>query len=290
MGLIYWPDKEGGRPEHRRYLDDMPGVALQDVWSDIDPINAKARERLGYPTQKPMALLERIILASSNEGDVVLDPFCGCGTTVDAAQKLHRRWIGIDITYLSVDLMQKRLIDTYKQVPGFRDSFDVHGIPRDVAGAQAMFDANPFEFERWAVSLVDGQSNEKQVGDKGVDGVVRFPVDKNMNLGRVIVSVKGGKQLNPAMVRDLIGTVEAQRAEMGVLITMHPPTPGMTKAAKGSGTFTDPITNRTYPKVQIITVPEMFKGKRPEMPTPIRPYLKAPTFAGWQQSFDELLA
>ncbi|MEZ5246705.1 MAG: restriction endonuclease [Acidimicrobiales bacterium] len=146
----------------------------------------------------------------------------------------------------------------------------------------------PFEFERWAVSLVDGQSYEKQVGDKGIDGIVRFPLDKEMNLGRIIVSVKGGRQLNPGMVRDLRGTVEAQNAAMGVLLTMHQPTSGMIKEANGSGSFVNPFTGRSYPELQILTVPDMFLGKRPNMPTPLLPYVKAPTFAGWQQSFDEM--
>lgn len=277
---LIFPESKSARIARKLYLSDQSGVPLGDTWTDISPLNSQAKERLGYPTQKPVALLERIVSIASNEGDVVLDPFCGCGTTIDAAQRLARRWVGIDVTYLSVDLIRKRLRDTYGEE--VVKLYDVHGIPQDVSGAQAMFDNNPFEFERWAVSLIDGQPNEKQVGDKGIDGIVRFPIDKKMHAGRVVVSVKGGKQLNPAMVRDLVGTVNTQRAEMGVLITMHEPTRGMKDAARTSGTYDWTLMGRKYPKVQIITIPDLFAGKAVDMPTPMLPYVKAPGFAGYQ--------
>ena len=202
-GRLYYPTKSTGALLVKQYLDDKEGVKLQNLWSDIGPIGAHAAERLGYPTQKPLALLERIISASSSEGDVVLDPFCGCGTAVDAAQKLGRQWIGIDITYLSVDLIRKRLLHTYGEE--IESAYEVHGIPTDTSGAQALFGENPFDFERWAVSLVDGQPNEKQVGDKGIDGRIRFHADKD-NIGTVIVSVKGGAT-NPNDVQALVGAV-----------------------------------------------------------------------------------
>ena len=142
------------------------------------PIGAHAAERLGYPTQKPLALLERIIEVSSNEGDVVLDPFCGCGTAVDAAQKLRRRWIGVDVTFLAIDLIRKRMRNTHGDA--VEATYEVHGIPADLGGAKALFAENPFDFERWAVSLIDAQPNEKQVGDKGIDGRVRFYSDKKL--------------------------------------------------------------------------------------------------------------
>lgn len=204
-GLIYWPTKQDGLPRFKQYLHISPGLPLQDVISDIAPINAVAAERLGYPTQKPIALLERIIRASSNPGDTVLDPFCGCGTTVDAAQRLSRVWLGVDITYIAVDLIKKRLQHTYGAA--IEDTYEVLGIPRDRASALALFSRSPFDFERWAVSLVHGQPNQKQVGDKGIDGVARFPLDARGNIGRILISVKGGKQLGPAMVRELGGTV-----------------------------------------------------------------------------------
>ena len=274
-GLIHWPQK-GGFPRRRAAEPFDPSsrkVAVGDVWTDIDRINQSAHERLGYPTQKPEELLERIIATSSNEGDVVLDPFCGCGTTVAVAQRLRRRWIGIDITYLAVDLITKRLIDTYG--PDVADSFEVRGIPRDLQGAQALFNQNPFDFERWAVSLVGGQPNEKQVGDRGVDGVIRFPLDDRKQVGRVLVSVKGGSRLGPTMIRDLIGTVDSHRAQMGVLITMENPTRGMIEAVQRSGLFVWSLIGRSYPRVQIITVPQLLAGRQPEMPQAFLPYVKA---------------
>lgn len=246
-------------------------MPLPDTWSDVSPINSQAAERLGYPTQKPLLLLERIIAASSNEGDVVLDPFCGCGTTIDAAEKLGRRWIGIDITYLAVDLIEKRLRHTYGDK--ITKTFETVGIPRDVGAARRLFETSPFDFERWAVSMVDGQPNEKQVGDKGVDGVIRFPTDGKGGTGRVVVSVKGGKQLGPQMVRDLGGTVSSQRAEGGVLITLETPTRGMIEEANRSGLFTVERHGKSFPKVQIITVPDLLAGKRPNLPPALPPAL-----------------
>jgi SAM-dependent methyltransferase len=266
-----------GMPEYKRYLDEMPGVPLQDVWTDIDPINARAIERLGYPTQKPEALLERIITANSNEGDVVLDPFCGCGTAVAVAERLQRRWIGVDVTYLAIDLIRNRLRGLYGDE--IEATYIVDGIPADEDSARALFAASPFDFERWAVSLVDGTPNEKQVGDRGVDGVVRFPLDAKGGVGRALVSVKGGKMLNPGMVRDLIGTVQAQRAEMGILITMERPTRGVEEAAQHSGTFTWPVNRQPFPAVQLLTVGDLLSGRQPNMPTPFLPYIQAKRLA-----------
>ncbi len=266
-----------GMPELKRYLDEMPGVSIQDVWNDIDPINARAAERLGYPTQKPLALLERIMKLSSNPGDVVLDPFCGCGTTVDAAVRLDRRWLGIDITYIAVDLIEKRLQHTHGE--DITSTYKVRGIPRDLGGAYALFSKSPFDFERWVVSLVHAQPNEKQVGDKGIDGVARFPLDgKNLKVrgfGRILVSVKGGKTVGPQFVRDLVGTVESQKAEMGILITMAEPTKGVLDAVNHGGTYTLPVNGQAFPRVQVITVADLLKGKRPTMPLTLLPYIQA---------------
>lgn len=272
MGRILWPKKEQGVPSLKQYIDDMEGVEAQDIWSDIPPIGARAAERLGYPTQKPIALLERIIQSSSQVGDTVLDPFCGCGTAVDAAQNLGRKWIGIDITYLAIDLIRKRLQHSYG--PDFENQYSVRGIPTDTQGATALFEENPFDFERWAVSLVNGEPNQKQVGDKGIDGRIRFQSGRS-EYGTVIVSVKGGTHINPAMVRDLVGTVERQKAEMGLLITLAKPTRGMTDEADHSGTYSNEFTGNSFPKVQIISVEDLMGGKRPNMLTPIIPYIKA---------------
>jgi DNA methylase/Restriction endonuclease len=263
-----------GMPVYKRYLDEQPGVPLQDVWTDIRLTSAD-KERLGYPTQKPVALLERIITASSNPGDVILDPFCGCGTTVDAAQRLNRQWIGIDITFIAIDLIEKRLQDRF---PGIAGTYETFGIPRDMEGAQALFKRSPFDFERWAVSRINARPNVKQVGDKGIDGVARFYLDKKTT-GRVLVSVKGGSTVGPQFVRDLVGTVETQKAQMGVLITMAKPTPGVLDAVDHGRTYTWPVNGQSFPRVQVITIAELLAGKRPQIPTLITPYdtaVKAP--------------
>jgi DNA modification methylase len=266
-----------GYPQLKRYLDEMPGQMVQDVWVDIQPINNRAAERLGYPTQKPVSLLERIILASTNPGALVLDPFCGCGTTIDAAQKLGRRWTGIDVTYLAIDLIEKRLRHTYGE--SIQDTYTVHGIPRDKAAALALFSHSPFDFERWAVSLINAQPNAKQVKDKGVDGVARFPLgDPNIKgggIGKILVSVKGGKNVGPQFVRDLIGTVETQKAQMGVLITMAEPTPGVLDAVNHGGVYKHPGSGDVFPRVQTITIGELLKGKRPKLPATKLPYIQA---------------
>lgn len=254
----------------RTYLNEL-GQPCPDVW-EIQILGSRSPERLGYPTQKPVALLERVIRASSREGAVVLDPFCGCGTAVDAAQQLKRQWIGIDITYIAVDLIIKRLQHRYGN--DILATFTTNGIPTDVEGAAALFTRNPFDFERWAVSMLSGQPNEKQVGDKGIDGRIRFHRGGDV-AGLAAVSVKGGRALNPSMVQALVGAMEQERADMGVLVTMGRPTAGMVEAANGAGLYEHPPTGNRYSRVQIITVPELFDGKRPNMPTVILPYIKA---------------
>ena len=270
----------GRVPQMKRFLDEQRGRPLGDVWADIPPINSRAAERLGYPTQKPLALLERIVTLATDEGDVVLDPFCGCGTTVDAAQRLNRRWVGIDVTTLAVDLIDARLRHTYGEQ--IRDTYEILGIPRDLTGARALFGRSPFEFERWCVMLLDGQPNEKQVGDRGIDGVIRFPVDAKGNSDRVLVSVKGGAT-NPGHVRDLVGTVDSQRAAMGVFVMMNEPTRGMLEAANQSGTYVHPANGQRFPKVQIVTVEELLNGKRPNMPMTLLPYFQARRRYGGEQ-------
>lgn len=271
----------GRVPREKRYLDEQEGRLVGDVWADISPINSRAAERLGYPTQKPLALLRRIIDASSNPGDVILDPFCGCGTTVDAAQMMSRRWIGIDVTTLAVDLIDARLRHTYGE--SIRDTYEILGIPRDIEGAHALFTRSPFEFERWCVMQLDGQPNEKQVGDRGIDGVIRFAIDAKGTSDRVLVSVKGGAT-NPGHVRDLVGTVESQRAAMGVFICMEEPTRGMVDAANHSGTYFHPANGQPFPKVQIITVADLLAGRRPTMPQALLPYFQAQPRTGGSQN------
>jgi DNA modification methylase len=270
---LHFPAKANARLALKSYLDEAQGLPIQDMWTDISSLGGTNPERLGYPTQKPVALLERIVAGSSNEGDVVLDPFCGCGTTIDAAVRLKRRWIGIDVTYIAVDLIEKRLLHTFGQ--GEAKSYEVLGIPRDLGGAQALFDHSPFDFERWAVSRINAQPNEKQVGDKGIDGVARFPTDTKGGLGRILVSVKGGKTIGPQFVRDLLGTVQTQKAQMGVLITMAEPTRGILDAVNHAGNYASVFNDQTFPKVQIITVAQLLKGERPAMPQTLLPYIAA---------------
>ncbi|QFP95215.1 DNA methylase [Streptomyces phage Dwayne] len=273
--------KPGNVPSRKLYLDEGKGVAIQTNWTDIPNLQAAHAESLGYPTQKPIALLERLISLTTEPGDVVLDPFCGCGTTVDAAQKLGRRWIGIDVTTLAVDLIDARLRHTYGET--IRETYEILGIPRDISGAQALFRRSPFEFERWCVMMLDGQPNEKQVGDRGIDGVIRFPIDGKGGSDRVLVSVKGGAT-NPGHVRDLVGTVESQRAAMGVFVCMNEATKGMVEAANHSGVYSHPANGQRYPKVQIMTVRDLIDGKRPKMPTALLPYFQAQRRYGEEQT------
>jgi hypothetical protein len=282
-GRIWYPDSKEKRPQLKRYLDEQAGVVIGNVWTDINPINSRAAERLGYPTQKPLPLLERIISASSNKDDIVLDPFCGCGTTIDAAQRLGRRWIGIDITFIAIDLIEKRLRHTFASK--ISDTYTVHGIPRDIEGAKALFRQSPFDFERWAVSLVGAQPNEKQVGDKGMDGVARFYTDSKGGIGRLLVSVKGGQTVGPGFVRDLIGTVQTQKAQMGVLIAMVAPTRGVLDAVNHGGTYIWPANGVNFPRIQVITVEQLLRDERPKTPILLLPYIaaaKAPQM-GWVQ-------
>jgi len=266
--------KPGTVPQMKRYLDEMKGKPLGDVWTDIFPLNSQAAERLGYPTQKPLSLLERIISIASNPGDVVLDPFCGCGTTVDAAERLGRKWIGIDITYIAVDLILKRLQHSYG--PQILSGIEVNGIPSDLASAQALFERSPFDFERWAVSLINAEPNQRQVGDKGIDGTARFPIDNKGKLGKLLVSVKGGKNVSPTFARDLRGTVERTNdAHMGVLITMGPITRGVKDEIDHGGVFTHPATNQSFPRMQHVSIADLLAQRLPQMPGTILPYIAA---------------
>jgi site-specific DNA-methyltransferase (adenine-specific) len=219
-----------------------------------------AEERLGYPTQKPLALLERIIAASSNEGDLVLDPFCGCGTTVHAAQKLNRRWIGIDVTHLAIGLVKRRLIDAFPLA-----QFEIHGVPKDFDGARALALADKHQFQLWALSMVEAQPYKggRKGGDTGIDGYYYFKPD-GKTTEKAVVSVKGGQNLNPNMVRDLLGTVDAEKAKMGFFVTLEDPTTGMRRAATAAGFYeTD---HGKYERIQILTVEDLFAGKRPHTP------------------------
>ena len=241
------------------------GVPIQSLWDDIGNLQASATERLGYPTQKPLALLERIVQASSNEGDVVLDPFCGCGTAIAAAQKLNRQWIGIDITHLAVALMKNRLKTAFNILPG--QDYQVVGEPVDAGSARALAEQDRFQFEFWAMSLLEAFPREqKQRGaDQGVDGVVYFIDGPKRAMHKAVVQVKSGKVSSPH-IRDLKGTVERENASMGLFITLEPPTHPMTTEANSTGLYHSDLWQRDYPKIQIRTVEELLDGTLFEMP------------------------
>lgn len=228
------------------------------------------KERLGYPTQKPIALLERIIQASSNEGDTVLDPFCGCGTTIDVAQKLGRRWLGIDVTWLAIDLVEKRLKATYGSK--ITSTFEVLGKPYDVASAQNLANRSKKEFEIWAIKSLVGAGPRDH--DGGVDGIFGF-VEKDKKPRAIVVQVKGGDVLNPGMVRDLIGTVKKEGAAIGLLVTLKEPTKGMIKLAVHSEPYKSELWNRDFPSIQIRTVAELLAGKGFDLPSTLNPFKSA---------------
>ena len=259
-GKIHWPKRPGGMPRLKRYREDLPGILLQDVWNDIRPIHNLSSERLGYETQKPLPLLERIIKASSNEGDIVLDPFCGCGTAVVAAQKLKRRWIGIDITHLAINLMRNRLRDSFPKI-----KFEVIGEPKDLGGAKALAQQDRYQFQWWALGLIGARplGEKKKGADKGIDGVITFKHDAKGSYKRVVVQVKSG-HVGVNAVREL-NTVVGDEA-IGVLITLEPPTEPMRVEAVASGYYHSLIYDKDYPKIQILTIEELFHDKRVEMP------------------------
>jgi site-specific DNA-methyltransferase (adenine-specific) len=265
-GVLYFPAAADGRLRLKRYLDEAPGEKAQNLWDDISPINSQAQERLGYPTQKPLALLERIISASSNEGDVVLDPFCGCGTALDAAQKLKRDWIGIDITHLAVSLIEKRLKDRYPELQG-KGAFIVEGVPQDFAGARNLAERDKHQFQLWACSLVGVQPYRggKKGADQGIDGLGFIEVAKGKT-EKVVVSVKGGENVGASMVRDLKGTVEREKAAIGLFVTLADPTKPMLTEAASAGHYESPH-HGGFARIQILTIAGLLDGnQRPHWP------------------------
>jgi DNA modification methylase len=293
-GLIHWPKARSGSaagfPRFKRYLSS--GAPVQDVVTDIPPINSQAQERLGYPTQKPVALLERIIRASTNPGDVVLDPFCGCGTTIHAAQKLDRQWIGIDITYLAINLIKRRLKDAF----GEEIEFEEKGAPTDFESAKRLAELDKFQFQHWALSLIGARplkEGEGKGADRGVDGLLYFyeterkdipgrvkeeplPKSEPAHREKIIVQVKGGG-VNRGDVATLLGDVENQKAAAGVLITLEKPSKQMRTEAADSGRFTSKLWHdKDYPKIQILTVEGLLDGKeRVDAPPQLNPFAMA---------------
>ena len=253
---VYWPPKSG-MPRLKMYLDEAKGSLLQDVWDDISSINSQAKERLGYPTQKPVALLERIIRASSNEGDVLLDPFCGCGTAIHAAQNLDRSWVGIDICVNACKVIEKRLKGHFDSL---WSGVEFIGMPKTAPDAKTLASIDKFRFERWAASLVDGmEANKKQRGDGGIDGWGRIAIRKGQFID-MVSQVKGGGT-GPGDVQAFNGARQQAGADLGIFTCFEDRvTPRMRDAAASTGRFME------VPTVQIYTVDDYFNGRRPAMP------------------------
>jgi adenine specific DNA methylase Mod len=250
----------GTVPRRKLYLDSGRGVSVQSLWDDIPALHANATERLGYPTQKPQSLLERIISASSNEDEVVLDAFCGCGTAIEAAIKLKRRWIGIDIT---VQAMRVTRNERLPKLPDELVDYDVMYRPCDITAAEAFAAEQPFAFQDWAVEKLDGVPSRHRSGDRGIDGRLYFKEEGTGPLREIVVSVKGGK-LKAPFVRELQGAVARERAPMGVLIALNEPSKQMIRDAASSGFYTCALGS--YPKIQIITIKDMLSDVHFELP------------------------
>jgi len=265
-GEKYVLSDAGGGRRVRRYLKEAMsyGKPVDDVW-DIPKLNNSSKERLGYPTQKPEALLERIIKASSNEGDIVMDPFCGCGTTIAVAEHLNRRWIGIDITHLAITLMKHRLENTFEEE---LSPYEVIGDPKDLRGAEALAKEDRYQFEWWALGKVAARpaQDKKKGADSGVDGYIYFFDDNSGKAKKIVVQVKSG-HVNRGQVATLKGDMEREKAAIGVFITLEEPTRPMKEEAATAG-FYEPefLPGKQYPRLQILTIEELLNGKQIEYP------------------------
>jgi hypothetical protein len=253
-------------PRLRQYPEDLPGVPLQDVWTDLRPIHNLAEERLDYPTQKPLSLLERVISVSSNPGDLLLDPFCGCGTAIDAAQTLCRQWIGIDVTSLAIALQKVRL----RRFPDV--TYEVIGVPTSPQGARQLAHDDRYQFQWWALSLIGARplggkvsgGPGKKGADQGIDGVIVFLLGLGATPSRVLVQVKSG-HVNSGLVRDLAGTVEREHAAMGVFLTLDTPSQPMLTEAASHGFYKSPWG--MHPRIQVLSVEGLLNGsERLDMP------------------------
>lgn len=275
-GKIHWPKK--GVPRLKRFEDELKGLPLQDVWDDINPIHNQSSERFGFQTQKPLPLLERIIDSTSKEGQWILDPFCGCGTTIIAAEKLRRHWVGIDITYLAINLVKNRLETSFPE-----SKFEVEGEPRDIGAARELAN-NRYQFQWWALSLVGArpvgskQANPhegRKGADEGIDGWLRFADGSIGHAERVVVQVKSG-HVSVKDIRELRDVVNRQKAAIGLLLTLEEPTREMTKEVAATIPYISPKWQHEYPKIQILTVEELLEGKKPDMPPTVNVFQEAP--------------
>jgi len=264
--FIRFPEKKSGQgvPEFKLYLTE--GQPVQDVILDIPPINSQAKERLGYPTQKPEELLARIISASAPPGAVILDPFCGCGTAVAVAERLGHTWIGIDITALAITLIKHRLQNQFG--PAVTTKYSVIGEPVSLPDAAQLATDDPYQFQFWALGLVGArpaQTEQKKGADRGIDGNIYFHDDPRGKTKRVILSVKAGANVSVAMVRDLVGTVTREKADIGALISFTPATRPMREEAASAGFYTSPMGGK-HPRIQILTIEELLNGKGIDYP------------------------
>lgn len=263
QGIIIWPKKQNGVPRYKRYIQENSGTPVQDIITDIGPLSAKSAEKLGYPTQKPVELLERIINASTNEGDIILDPFCGCGTAIHAAEKLKRKWIGIDITHLAIGLIRQRL---KKAFPNCK--FSEEGTPKDVASARHLAESSGldgrYQFQYWALFLAGAlpAQGKKKGADSGIDGYIWFydHYDPKAKPKKIVVSVKSGK-IPANHIRELAGMLK-DPVEIAVLLTLEEPSRVMKADAIAAGNFKYP-NGHEVPKIQILTVKDLLDGKRP---------------------------
>lgn len=264
---LHFPSNPRGALRLKMYEDESRGERLQSLWDDIPPIGAQAQERLGYPTQKPIALLERIIAASSNKGDTVLDPFCGCGTTIEAAERASRNWIGIDVAIHAIKVIERRLADfEQKNRHQHKVVFKTEGIPNDFGSAKRLAERDKYQFQWWANYLFNPHAlrEQRRGPDRGIDGEIFFPNGPGRPWGRMLTSVKGGEQVGPAMVRDFARVLERENAELGLFICLYPPTREMRREA-ASMRFAD-VVHGDIPRLQIVSIEEWFKGKRPLLP------------------------
>lgn len=258
-------DGNGGKRVTNIYVEESVarGKPIDDVWK-IDKLNNSSKESLGYPTQKPLALLERIIESSSDKDFLILDPFCGCGTTIHASEKLNRRWIGIDITHLAITLIEKRLKDAFPEI-----KYNVYGTPKDFDSAKNLALRDAYQFQWWACSLVNAipYQNKKKGADTGIDGYIYFVDDKTGSPKKCIVSVKSGKNIHVNSIRELTAVVQREKAEIGFFITLQEPTSNMIAEAVGAGYYESEFFNNKYLRIQILTIEDLMSGKvRAEYP------------------------
>lgn len=260
-------------------MDKMPGTLVQDLWDDISPVNSQARERLGFQTQKPEALLERIIRSCTEDGDWILDPFYGCGTAIISAEKLHRHWIGIDITWLAINLVKGRLNDMF---PGVQ--FKTEGEPRDMGAARELANSSRYQFQWWALSLIGARPvgsspakprEGKKGADEGVDGWMRFADGIEGHIEKIVVQVKSG-HVSVKDIRELRDVVSRQNAAIGIFLTLEKATTEMIREIKATDPYVSPTWNHEYSKIQILTIQDLLSGKRPEIPPTISAFQEAP--------------